>query len=323
MKIAVCGGAGFVGSHLAETLVAQENEVVIIDNFFTGKTANIADIQHLHNVKLYREDATQCLMLRSIIEREKVDVVYNLAMKCLPTSFIDPEGAYMVGVQIAHNLAYLLREKVYKKLIHFSSSEAYGSAVTVPMNEQHPTNPTVPYSAGKLAADHLLMSYHYTFGLDIGIVRPFNLIGPRQNWDLYAAVVPLTVRRILDGKNPFITGDGLQTRDFTYVKDVTDVVATLHQDANFARLRGKIVNFGHGEETTIKEVVEGICKEMGVPTRYIDYVEARPSDVRRHFADISLAKELFSYEPKTSLKNAIERTVYWFAKNTTARDLLE
>ena len=180
MNIAIIGGAGFVGSHVVDSLVAQGHgsDIFIVDNFFTGKMSNIQEAVDAHNIKIYREDATNCLVLRSILTRERINTVINLAMKCLPTSFSDPEGAYMVGVQIAHNLAYLLREKVYDKLIHFSSSEAYGSAITVPMNEGHPTNPTVPYSAGKLAADLLLKSYCNTFDLNIGIVRPFNLIGP-------------------------------------------------------------------------------------------------------------------------------------------------
>jgi UDP-glucose 4-epimerase len=304
----------FVGSHLVDVLAKSGHDVVVVDNFFLGKMSNIRDAINQHHVKLYREDATHCLLLRSILEIEGVDMVFNLAMKCLPTSFIDPEGAYMIGVQIAHNLAYLLREKVYKKLVHFSSSEAYGSAVRVPMDEQHPTDPTIPYSAGKLAADLLLMSYHKTFDLDIGIVRPFNLIGPRQNWNLYAAVVPLTIMRILEGARPFITGDGLQTRDFTYVTDVTGCVASLVEEENFSKLRGRVVNFGQGRERTIKEVVETVCLNMQYPLSKIEYRPPRAGDVLRHFADITLAKNLFDYAPRTPFHCAINRTVEWFRK---------
>lgn len=292
----------------------------MIDNFFTGRKSNLRDV--IPDIKLYKEDAEHALLLKTILERENIDVVYNLAMKCLPTSWLDPEGAYMVGVQIAHNLAYLLREKVYKKLIHFSSSEAYGSAQYVPMDENHPANPTVPYSAGKLAADLLLLSYHKTFNLDIGIIRPFNLIGPRQNWELYAAVVPLTIKNIMDGKQPYITGTGQQTRDFTYVKDVVESAAILCQDDYFSKLRGRIVNFGQGQETTIKEVVETICKEMNYPIDKIEYVKERDADVQRHYADITLAQKLFGYKPKTTLQFAISNTINWFTKMTT-RELAE
>lgn len=315
MTIAVTGGAGFVGSHLIDSLVAKgAGRIVVIDNFFLGKMSNIQTHVDSDRVKIYREDATNPLLLRTIFNMEDIDTVFNLAMKCLPTSFVDPEGAYMVGVQIAHNLAYLLRTQVYRRLIHFSSSEAYGTLQKLPMAEDHPTNPTVPYSAGKLAADLLLMSYYNSFDLDIGIVRPFNLIGPRQNWNLYAAVVPLTIRRILTGEKPFITGDGKQTRDFTYVRDVTDCVANMGLDFYFEKLRGKIVNFGQGKETSIEEVIYTICEEMNYPKSDINYQPARPADVRRHYADTSLAKTLFGYEPKTSLREAIRLTVEWYRK---------
>lgn len=314
MKVAVIGGCGFVGSHLVEALARNGHEVVIVDNFFLGKMSNVRDTVDKYNIKIYREDATQPLLLHSILTMEQTDTVINLAMKCLPTSFIDPEGAYMIGVQIAYNLAYLLREKAYKKLIHFSSSEAYGTAQYVPMDEKHPTNPTVPYSAGKLAADLLLLSYYNTFDLDIGIVRPFNLVGPRQNWNLYAAVVPLTIKRILDGRKPFITGDGLQSRDFTYVEDVTSCVASLVEEDKFAKLKGQVVNFGHGKELTIRDVIWTICEDMGYPIEKVEFVPERAGDVRRHFADISLAKRLFGYEPATNFKTAIHRTVEWYKK---------
>lgn len=309
MRIAIIGGAGFVGSHLIDSLIMNgQEDIVVVDNFFTGKVSNLCG----RTVKIYREDATQPLILRSIIEGERIETVFNLAMKCLPTSWLDPEGAYMIGVEIAHNLGYLLREGVFERLIHFSSSEAYGTAVKVPMGEDHPTNPTVPYSAGKLAADLLLLSYYTTFNVNVGIVRPFNLIGPRQNWNLYAAIVPETIRRVKMGMKPFITGDGSQTRDFTYVRDVTDCVAGLVEPEQFEKLRGRVVNFGQGKEISIKEIMQVMCEEMDYPTYQIEYVPERAGDVKRHFADISLAKKLFGYEPQTSLRMGIRQTVEWF-----------
>lgn len=313
MTIAVIGGAGFVGSHLVDSLLSQGyRDIIVIDNFFLGKMSNIAVPVEKYGVKVYREDATMPLLLRSILQHERVDTVFNLAMKCLPTSFLDPEGAYMVGVQIAHNLAYMMRENVFRKLIHFSSSEAYGTAVNVPMDESHPTNPTVPYSAGKLAADLLLLSYYHTFGINVGIVRPFNLIGPRQNWNLYAAVVPLTIKTILEGGRPYITGDGTQTRDFTYVKDVTNCISEFVDDDVFASLRGRVVNFASGMETSILEVMTTICSEMDFPFEKVEVRAPRVADVMRHWADISFAHKLFCYEPKTSLKDAIHQTIEWY-----------
>lgn len=310
MKVCVVGGAGFVGSHVVDSLVEAGHEPVVVDNFFLGKMSNLPK-----DIKVYREDATKPIIMRAILRNENIDTVINLAMKNLPVSFVDPEGAYMEGVDICATLAYLLREKVYTRLIHFSSSECYGTAIYVPMDEKHPTNPQTPYSAGKLAADHLLLSYHYMFNLDVAIVRPFNFVGPRQNWGMYAAVVPQTIRRLLAGEKPFIEWDGHQTRDFTYVKDVTSYIPLLLKDEHFGNFRGKIVNFGQGKETTIKEVVDAICKEFDYPLDKIEYRPMRVGDVRRHCSDVSLAKKLIGYEPKISLKEAIHKTVEWFKQN--------
>lgn len=311
--VCVVGGCGFVGSHVVDALVEQGHEIVVVDNFLLGKMSNIQDAIKKGNVKVYNEDARQLTALHEIITTEKIDTVVNLAMKCLPTSFVDPEGAYMAGVQIAANLAYILRKNSYKHLIHFSSSEIYGTCIKAPMDENHPTAPTTPYGAGKLAADHLLLSYHNVFDLKISILRPFNLVGPRQNWNMYAALIPQTVRKILNGETPFIQWDGEQTRDWTYVKDVANLIPQL---LNSDALVGKVVNVGQGKETSINEVMRLVCKEMDYPFEKVQHLPMRAGDVRRHCADVSLAKKLLAYYPKTDFKEAVHLTVEWFKNNS-------
>lgn len=274
--------------------------------------SNFQDVAGKGSIEIYCEDARQLTALQEIVAKEKVDTVVNLAMKCLPTSFDDPEGSFMSGVQIAHNLAYLLRKNFYKHLIHFSSSEVYGTAIECPMSEKHPTSPITPYGSGKLAADHMLLSYHKLFNCKISIIRPFNLIGPRQNWSTYAAIVPLTIRRILNGEAPIIRGDGFQTRDFTNVKEVADIIPTLlESDA----LVGKVVNVGQGKETTILEIIGLVCQELDCPFEKVLFEPARPADVRRHCADATLAKELIGFTPKTNLKETVHQTVEWYKKS--------
>lgn len=313
MRVCVVGGCGFIGSHIVDSLVDNDHEVVVVDNFLLGKMSNIQEAMQRGKVKVYNEDARQLTALHEIITTENIDTVVNLAMKCLPTSFVDPEGAYMVGVQIAHNLAYILRKKSYDHLIHFSSSEIYGSAIRVPMSEEHPTNPTTPYGAGKLSADHLLLSYYNVFDCKISILRPFNLVGPRQNWAMYAALIPQTVRKILNGEAPFIQWDGEQTRDFTYVKDIADIIPQLLESDV---LVGKVVNVGQGKETTINEVMRLVCEELDYPFEKVRHEQMRPGDVRRHCADVSLAKKLLAYYPKTELKEVVHLTVEWFKNGT-------
>ena len=308
----VVGGAGFVGSHLVDALVNYEAEkVVVVDNMFLGRMENLSEAIEKGNVTVYREDARYLTALENIVDREKPEAVYNLAVKCLPYGFVDPEGSFMTGVEIAHNLANLLRKGKFERLLHFSSSEAYGSAVQSPMKEDHPLNPTTPYGAGKAAADLLLLSYRNLFDLEISIIRPFNLVGPRQNMESYAAVVPVTISRILRDEPPILEGDGVQTRDFTYVKDAVEVAVKM-MDSDEAL--GKVVNVGMGGEIEIQAVISMICKLLHYPVEKVIRKAARRGDVRRLHADISLAKNLLNYSPRTSFREAVEFTVDWCKK---------
>jgi UDP-glucose 4-epimerase len=309
-KLLVVGGAGFVGSHVVDALVKHGAEkIVVVDNMFLGKTENLDGAVKKGNVIVYREDARYLTALENIIEREKPEAVYNLAVKCLPYGFIDPEGAFMTGVEIAHNLANLLRKKKFERLLHFSSSEAYGTAVHVPMDENHPLDPNSPYGAGKAAADLLLLSYYKLYGLEISVIRPFNFYGERQNMEAYAAVVPVTIWRILNGEKPILEGDGLQSRDFTYVKDGAEIAVKM-MDCDKAV--GKVVNIGQGKEIDIKTVISMICDKLDYPFDKVERKSPRPSDVRRLHADITLAKKMLAYSPKTSFNKGLELTIDWF-----------
>lgn len=309
-NLLVVGGAGFVGSHVVDELVKKGAEkVVVVDNMFLGKTENLNEAAQKGNVVIYREDARYLTALENIIDREKPEAVYNLAVKCLPYGFIDPEGAFMTGVEIAHNLANLLRKNKFERLLHFSSSEACGSAVHVPMDENHPLDPNSPYGAGKAAADLLLLSYYKLFELEVSIIRPFNFYGRRQNMEAYAAVVPVTIWRILNGEKPILEGDGLQTRDMTYVQDGADAAVKM-MDCDEAV--GRVVNIGQGEEMDIKTLISVICDALDYPSDQIEHRPPRPSDVRRLHADIKLAKKLIGYSPETGFDEGIKLTIDWF-----------
>jgi len=317
-KLLIVGGAGFVGSHVVDALVKHGAEkIVVVDNMFLGKKENLDEAVQKGNVIVYKEDARYLTALENIIEREKPEAVFNLAVKCLPYGFIDPEGAFMTGVEIAHNLANLLRKKKFERLLHFSSSEAYGTAVRVPMDENHPLDPNSPYGAGKAAADLLLLSYYKLFGVDVSIIRPFNFYGERQNMEAYAAVIPVTISRILNGEKPILEGDGLQTRDFTYVKDGAEAAVKM-MDCDKAI--GRVVNLGQGREIDIKTVISMICDTLDYPSDKIEYMPPRPSDVRRLHADITLAKKMLGYSPRTSFNEGIELTIGWFRSRMECRN---
>jgi UDP-glucose 4-epimerase len=221
-----------------------------------------------------------------------------------------PRETVLTNVAIATNLCELLRKGRFDSLVHCSSSEAYGTALYVPMDEEHPEKPLTPYAASKIACDQVAVSYFKTFGLDIAIARPFNSYGPRQNDRSYAGVIPLTIERILKGQQPILYGDGNQTRDYTYVADTVEGILGVFE---CKAARGRIINIASGKETTIIALVEKIAKIIGYDGGIVRR-PARPGDVRRHKGDISLARKLFGYAPRTSFDRGLKETVAWYSR---------
>ncbi|TSA56687.1 NAD-dependent epimerase/dehydratase family protein, partial [bacterium] len=199
----------------------------------------------------------------------------------------------------------------YDTLIHFSSSEVYGTSQRVSMSEDHPIRPTTPYAASKAASDMLIQSYHKSFGIDCSIIRPFNIYGPRQNMGSYAAIIPITIKRLLAGERPVVFGDGSQSRDFTYVTDVVRAAIDVYKQPD---TRGLVVNIGSGEEVTVQQLVCLIREALGYNSP-IMYKAARPGDVQRHMANSYLAKDLIDYSPSVPFDVGIVDTVQWYLKH--------
>jgi len=318
-RVIVTGGAGFIGSHLVDALLDRgAQSVAVVDNFFLGKEANLCNARRRFGnaLRVYRDDAGELAAMSSVVSREKPDIIFNLATKALLYSFFNPAGACRVNLDIALALGELLRAGTYGRLIHLSSSEVYGSAKHVPMNEEHPLLAETSYAAGKAAADLVLASYVNMFGLDVTTVRPFNNYGPRQNAGALAAIVPITVKRIRQGLPPIIQGDGEQTRDFIFVKDtVNSILALAERDG----IKGTVVNVGSGRETSIKSVIESINYILGY-RGIIEYQPARAADVRRHCADTTRARALLGDVAPTSIEEGLRQTVQWYLENEDALD---
>ncbi len=311
-KVLVTGGAGFIGSHLCDGLLERgADKVVCVDNFFLGKMENLEDALSHDNFVLYRDDARNFGVLQAIMEKEEIEIVFNMATIALNYSFFNPFDAYMVNVEIANTLLELLKIGAYKTLVHTSSSEAYGTAQYSPMDENHPTDPTTPYAAGKAAADLMVHSFYKVLGLDISIVRPFNNYGPRQNAEgSLAAIIPATAKRIREGGKPIVEGDGEQTRDFIYVEDtVRGLIAAYEKEAS----RGRIINLGSGKDISINSLLQGICDYMDYTGEW-DHRPARTSDVRNLCADSKRAKELLEFEPQIGFEEGIKKTLDWYMK---------
>lgn len=307
--VAVTGGAGFIGSHLCDNLLKRElSRLIIIDDFSLGKESNISHLRQAKNVKVCKADASNYQEMYKLFEREGVDVVFNMAVAPLPQSLETPKKCIDTNTLVTSTVCELLLKGKYRTLIHCSSSETYGTAIYVPMDEIHPSEPVTPYAASKIASDYIALSYHKTFGIDIAIVRPFNSYGPRQNEGTYAAVVPITIKRILSGQPPIIYGDGLQTRDFSYVEDIADAIPRIYE---VTATRGKVVNLASGKEITIKALIETIVQLLGYSGE-ITYEKTRPGDVRRHRGDITLARELIGYSPMTDYVTGLTKTIVWY-----------
>jgi UDP-glucose 4-epimerase len=194
----VTGGAGFIGSHLCDRIIEEEpSRLIVVDDFSLGKERNVKLLSGKRNARIYRTDAADYPTMDKILERERIEIVFDLAVIPLPKSLELPMETVETNVKLTTTLCELLRKKKFKTLVHCSSSEAYGNALHVPMDESHPQLPLTPYAASKIAGDHIAISYNRAFDLDIAIARPFNTYGPRQNELSYAGVIPRTIMRMM------------------------------------------------------------------------------------------------------------------------------
>lgn len=309
-RVLVTGGAGFIGSHLVDRIIKEQiRSLCVVDNYFLGTNDNLNFAsQNFPSLKIFKQDITNVEKIQTILRKENIDVVFNLAAIPLLTSLEKPVFTVNSIINSSMTFCELLRKKLFETLIHFSSSEVYGTAQYVPMDEKHPMEPCTPYAAAKAAADHLVLSYVKTFNIDASIVRPFNNYGPRQNKGDYAAIIPIVVQNILLKKPIIIYGDGRQTRDFIFVRDVADATIAIY---NEPRARRKQINIAAGKETSVLDLVHTIVDIMHADTKIV-YKPARQGDVRRHFADISLAKKLINFQPSTDIEQGLRETVEWY-----------
>jgi UDP-glucose 4-epimerase len=312
-SVLVTGGAGFIGSHLVDRLIKEDpSKLVVVDNFFLGKESNLSEAKQSYpKLKIYRQDASEYEAMKDIMRSEDIQVVFNLAVIPLPASLVHPRRTYEQNTNITLCLCELARSGYFDTLVHFSSSEAYGSCHYIPMDENHPLNPTTPYGASKAASDLLVLSYIKTFNIDALIIRPFNNYGPRQNEGSYAGVIPLTIKRLLSGEAPVIYGDGEQTRDYLYVTETADASVEIY---NCQESRGKVINIASGREISINELVKLIAKYMAC-SKAIIYESERPADVRRLVASTKLAQDLINFKPTLTLEEGIKRTIEWYQKD--------
>jgi len=312
--IIVAGGKGFIGMHLVERLLEEEPKKIIVVDKCVHEWQNKPQERYKSNVIFYRFPV-QHVIGAVLLEFEPVDIVFNLAVNSLPHSLRFPYENFQDNVQIVQILIENLRKGMYRRLIHFSSSEVYGSAKYSPMSEDHPCEPSTPYAASKIACDYLIQSYCKVFGVDARILRPFNTYGPGQNDSTYAGVIPATIKRLMAGKPPVVFGGGYQTRDYTYVSDVVDAAVRLCQYGK-TDIRGDIFNVASGVETSVNEIIGMIVWAYYEITKAevlsTQKEPARPGDVMRHIGCAYRLEELIGFKPSVPFDVGLWKTVNWY-----------
>lgn len=306
MKFAVTGGCGFIGSHLVEEL-SKEHEVIVIDDLSSGSLKNIQGLE----VEFVKGSITDLKLLKQVFV--DVDVVFHLAaLVSVQESIKNPIKTNNVNVNGTLNVLIAARDRNVRKVVFSSSCAVYGDTDELPINEVSKPNPKSPYAVTKLAAENYCKVFHEVYGLKTTILRYFNVYGPKQDVNSeYAAVIPEFIRRILNGIPPTIYGDGKQTRDFVFVKDVVraNIVAAKSNKTG-------IFNIASGKGVSIIELAQIISKIVGKNLKPT-HDKPREGDIRHSVGDISKAKKVLGFKPEYSIEEGLKETIEWFKLNVT------
>ncbi len=313
-NVLVTGGAGFIGSHLAAKL-AEANEVVIFDIFTSGHKKNIEELQKKQNVKIMLIDVRDRDPLVKY-SAEGFDYIFHLAAQTSVQMSID-DPIYTMDNNITGTLNVLQAAKELGgcKVVFSSSAAIYGDAPKLPKLEKMQPVPKSPYAVTKIAGEQFCKVFHELYELPTVALRYFNVYGPNQDPKAeYAAVVPKFINRALEDEPAIIYGDGEQSRDFVYVDDVVDanIQAALSNKAN-----GEVINIAAGKSTSVNQLAENISEIAETESIKPRLMPSRPGDIRHSYADISKAKELMDWEPKTELRDGLRQTFEYFQNQLT------
>lgn len=302
----VTGGAGFIGSNIAEALVRRGDRVRVLDNLCTGHMANLAQLEG--KIEFQTGDvADPAAVAKAVVG---VDCVFHqAALASVPRSIetpLDTNAACVTGTVALLDAA---RKAKVRRLVYAASSSAYGDQPTSSKRESDLPSPISPYGAAKLAAEFYCQAFTATFGFETVCLRYFNVFGPRQDpHSQYSAVIPLFITALLAGKRPTIYGDGEQSRDFTYIDNVVhgNLLA-----ADAPGVAGKSINLANGRQTSLLELIHVLNKLLGTKVQPI-HQPARVGDVRESLADITLARKLLNYEPAVGFEEGLRRSIDYY-----------
>ena len=331
--ILVTGGAGFIGSNFVRHILGRYPgyRVIVLDaltyagdvenlgsdyapfSLKTHATSNASNNGHASNLSFWYGNVRNAELVDSLVAES--DIVIHFAAESHVTRSIYDNYIFfetdVLGTQVVAN-AVLKYNKTVERFIHISTSEVYGTARSTLMDEEHPLLPMSPYASAKAGADRLVYSYWATYDVPAITVRPFNNYGPHQHLE---KCVPRFITSCLLDEPLTVHGDGCAARDWLHVQDHCEALdRLLHADLD--TVKGEVINLGTARSQSVEEIARKVCKVMGKPESLIQYVGDRPGQVFRHTADISKARRLLGWEPRTSFEDGLERTVRWYEENT-------
>ncbi|MBN1555969.1 MAG: SDR family oxidoreductase [Phycisphaerae bacterium] len=310
-KYLVTGGAGFIGCNLTRYILEKGHDVVVLDNFATGKRENLAEI--VDQITLIEGD---------IRDRDTVDravqgcaaIFHEAALGSVPRSVEDPVTSHDVNVNGTITVLESARAAGVKRLIFAASSSAYGDQEESPKHEQMVPRPISPYAASKLACEAYLRGYAAVYGMETFCLRYFNVFGPYQDpFGAYAAVIPAFVSSLLKGKQPVVFGTGEQSRDFCFIQNVC-LANWLAATAPAEVCKGQVVNIACHKATTLNQILDQLRELLGVDVK-AEYKDMRRGDVMHSLADISLAKKTIGYEPRVYFEEGLRNAIDWYREN--------
>jgi nucleoside-diphosphate-sugar epimerase len=301
----VTGGAGFIGSHLAEELIRRGHRVRVADSLVTGKRANL---EHIPQAEFLEGDLADPDVARRAVAGCEF-VLHQAAIPSVPRSVQDPITSNQANVDATLNVLVAAREAGVRRVVFAGSSSVYGNAPTLPKHEAMIPNPLSPYALQKLVGEQYLQLFTKLYGLETVSIRYFNVFGPRQDPSSpYSGVISVFATAVLENRSPTIYGDGGQTRDFTYIENVVDGVLRACEAPDAS---GEVINVATGGRMSLNELYREMKRITGAtvdPT----YAEPREGDVRDSQADISKAKALLGYEPVVTFEEGLRRTIEWY-----------
>ncbi|HEY0873759.1 MAG TPA: SDR family oxidoreductase [Vicinamibacterales bacterium] len=301
----VTGGAGFIGSHLAEELVRRGHTVRVADSLITGKRSNL---DHVPAAEFLEGDLADFEVAQRAVQGCEY-VLHQAAIPSVPRSVKDPITSNRANVDATLNVLVAARDAGVKRVVFAGSSSAYGNTPTLPKHEAMPPNPLSPYALQKVVGEQYLQMFTQLYGLETVSIRYFNVFGPRQDPSSpYSGVISVFATALLENRSPNIYGDGEQTRDFTYVANVVDGVLRACEAPGAS---GEVINVATGGRISLNDLFREMKKIVGA-TVDPAYAEPRPGDVRDSQADIRKAREILGYEPIVPFEEGLKRTIEWY-----------